>query len=129
MIALIVEDHFDSAYLAQAVVRWLGLEPHIVRDGEQALDWLSKSVPAVVVLDLHLPGVSGVDVLHHIRNQDYLRDVPVVVVTAFPSTAEEVRQMTDAVVTKPYQLPELEMALSKVLKNRRMMSHGTSQCF
>ena len=55
---------------------------HVVHDGASAIDYLKRGSPThVVILDLNLPGMSGYDVLSHIKHDVQLRQTPVVVLT------------------------------------------------
>lgn len=90
---LLVEDNPDDVELTMhALKRNNILNPiEVVRDGQEALDYLFYSgsyssskhpAPGVILLDLKLPKVDGIDVLKHIKNSDKLKHVPVVVLTS-----------------------------------------------
>ncbi len=93
---LLVEDNpvdarLLQAYFCEAADRY---NLHVVQSGEEALSFLYHGVeftnaprPDVVLLDLHLPEMTGFDVLAAIKNHQHLKDVPVIVLTG--STAEE----------------------------------------
>lgn len=88
---LVVEDDPVAAVLVQRHLGALGLANPVVvaSDGEEAVGWLSgvvarpdADVPALILLDRHLPGRSGLDVLRWIHAEPALRSVPVLVLTA-----------------------------------------------
>jgi CheY-like chemotaxis protein len=90
---LLVEDNPDDVELAlHALKRNNILNPIVVaRDGQEALDYLDKSgkyaesaheKPALILLDLKLPKVDGIEVLRHIKDQNSLKKVPVVILTS-----------------------------------------------
>jgi two-component system response regulator len=86
---LLVEDNLDHVVITrQAVTSILPCEVHVVNDGGKAVEWLAsalegkRSRPDLVLLDLHLPVKSGVDVLRWIRAQPTFRAIPVIVLTA-----------------------------------------------
>ena len=92
---LLVEDNPDDEELTLRALREnrLANSIHVVRDGEEALEFLSCTgryaalEPAkwslkVILLDLKLPKVSGIEVLRHIKSDQRLRRVPVVVMTS-----------------------------------------------
>ena len=88
---LLVEDNPDDVELTLIAFRRHRLANEIVvkTDGLSALEYLHRSaepLPSVVLLDLKLPGMDGVDVLRHIREHERTRLLPVVVLT---SSAEE----------------------------------------
>jgi len=68
---------------------------HVVRDGQEALDYLfggETSTPRVILLDLKLPKVDGLDVLRRVKGDDRTRDIPVVVLTS----SREERDLAEA---------------------------------
>jgi CheY-like chemotaxis protein len=91
---LLVEDDSNDALLLQRAFRRAQLASalHIVSDGEQAIAYLSGEggfenrelhpLPALVLLDLKLPGKSGLDVLAWVRKQAGLNDVAVIILTS-----------------------------------------------
>src|SRR5262245_11497295 len=76
---LIVDDDVTTARIYQGLLRLDNMEAEVVVDGEAALSCLDKCRPDLVLLDLMLPKISGVDVLRRIRGQPALADVPVIV--------------------------------------------------
>jgi CheY-like chemotaxis protein len=90
---LLVEDNPDDVELAlHALKRNNILNPIVVaRDGQEALDYLDKNgkfadskheEPALILLDLKLPKVDGIEVLRHIKSKNALKKVPVVILTS-----------------------------------------------
>ena len=86
---LLVEDNPDDELLALRALKKNNIlnEVRVVRDGEEAIDYLSQMsgsepLPEVVLLDLQLPKVSGLDVLKAIRANSRTRLLPVVVLTS-----------------------------------------------
>ena len=78
---LVVEDFWAMGRCIRAMLEAGGHEVTLVASGEDALAFLARRRPALVVLDVSLPGISGLDVLRHIRADPHLRDVPVIVDT------------------------------------------------
>jgi CheY-like chemotaxis protein len=79
---LTVEDHEDTAYVLERMLRYAGYEAVSVPSGSEALRLLSIKVPAAVILDCNMPDVSGHDVLRVIRAEERTRAVPVIMYTA-----------------------------------------------
>lgn len=84
---LLVEDNSDDEKLALRALEKSNVvnEVVVVRDGEQALEYLitsNKKIPAVVLLDLKLPKVSGLELLEQIRGNEKTKLVPVVILTS-----------------------------------------------
>jgi DNA-binding response OmpR family regulator len=113
--ALIVEDEIDLAIIFSRALQEAGFETQIVRAGDTALMWLDSTTPEVVVLDLHLPRVSGEDILGRIRADDRLAHTQVIIASADPRMAEEFQDRADLVLLKPIgfsQLRDLAARLS-----------------
>ena len=83
---LLVEDNEDDELLMQRAfkVNRFANEIVVARTGEQAVEWLSSAtaLPSLVLLDLNLPKMSGLDVLREIRRHDRTHLLPVVVLTS-----------------------------------------------
>jgi CheY-like chemotaxis protein len=86
--ALIVEDDNDAATIFSAALQTGGFTTEIVRDGATALARLADTIPDVVILDLHLPRISGKDILRRIRTDERLANVHVVIASADPREAD-----------------------------------------
>src|SRR5689334_20274345 len=81
--ALIVEDDRDILALFRQVLDIAGYRTEIVLDGIEAMQRIEMSLPDIVLLDLQLPGMSGVEILKRMREHDTMRNIPVVVITAY----------------------------------------------
>ena len=66
-LALVIEDSEDVAIVFHTAMERAGFESEIISDGAVALERLAEIVPDLVILDLHLPGVSGEQILKFIR--------------------------------------------------------------
>jgi CheY-like chemotaxis protein len=100
---LLVEDNPADVHIAQRALRESDspVALIVVRDGQEALDYLRRRTnsdgvpwrrPDLILLDMNLPRLGGLDVLRHIRADAGLRNVPVVVLTS-SRRPEDVRQM------------------------------------
>jgi len=84
--------------------------------GNTVLERHKHSIPAIVVLDLNLPGTSGADILAHIRADDRLAKTRVILATADERQAETLTDAADIILLKPVspsQLRELALRISK----------------
>jgi two-component system response regulator RegX3 len=121
-VVLVVED--EAAYV-EALTVGLGREGFVVRvarDGAEALEEFDAVQPEVVLLDLMLPRVSGIDVCRQIRTRS---TVPIIMVTARDGEIDTVVGLevgADDYVTKPYRMRELVARMRAVL---RRAPHGT----
>jgi CheY-like chemotaxis protein len=105
--ALIIEDESDLAEIYSKALQREGFETETIANGRKAIERLSKVSPNVIILDLHLPQISGVTILQHIRSDERLKKTPVIVTTADERQAEELEQEADLVLLKPVSLNQL----------------------
>ena len=114
---LIVEDDAMLGDIFSRALREVDFDICLVRDGEAALDWLSEYVPDLIVLDLHLPIVSGEDVLKYVKNQPRFAHTRVMLVTADAAFGVLLDRQTDLLLIKPvdvFQLQRLAQRLKGV---------------
>jgi DNA-binding response OmpR family regulator len=114
LFALIVEDETDLAIIFSKALQDAGFETQIVRAGDTALMWLSSTTPQIVVLDLHLPRVSGEEVLGQIRADERLSATKVIIATADPRMAETLQDKADLVLLKPIGFSQLRDLASRL---------------
>ncbi|MCD6234999.1 MAG: response regulator [Candidatus Neomarinimicrobiota bacterium] len=100
---VLIEDNADNRLLTQAI-----LEPEFqvecFEDGMTALDKIEISAPDLILLDISLPGMDGIEVLKNIRNIQSLKNTPVIALTAhaLPGDKENfLRQGFNDYITKP----------------------------
>ena len=115
---LIVEDDDDIAQVLQRSLRLEGYETRIAADGEAALGAANDFVPDLVVLDLGLPKIDGMDVARRLRAAD---DVPILMLTArdaLESRVEGLDAGADDYLVKPFERQELLARLRALLRRR-----------
>lgn len=118
-LALIVEDDEDLHEVFRQALAAAGFATESALDGRAALEFLERIAPSVVILDLHLPFVSGETILKKIRSTPSLENVQVVITTADAAAAEFLRNQADLVLVKPIsyiQLRDLTKRLNPVLR-------------
>lgn len=114
-LALIIEDEPDLATIFSEALKSAGFETQIIADGQVALDELETLTPNVVVLDLHLPHVSGKDILEQIRADDRFEQTHVLIATADASMAEMLEDQADLVLLKPISFLQLQALAERFL--------------
>ncbi|MBN1562822.1 MAG: response regulator [Anaerolineae bacterium] len=105
--ALVVEDDAEIARFVELVLQETAFEVAVVYDGQAALDQLAARPPNLVLLDLNLPKVSGLEVLHHIRQTAALADVRVIVISANPHMVDQAYDEADLILQKPISYDQL----------------------
>lgn len=106
-LALIIEDDAEQVSIFSEALRLAEYETEIAQDGALALARLAEIVPALILLDLHLPRVSGREILRQIRASNRLANTQVIITTAAPSTADMIRHEADLVLIKPISFIQL----------------------
>jgi DNA-binding response OmpR family regulator len=112
-LSLIIEDHPDIAEVIAASMEAAGYRTEVIRDGASALDRLKELTPAVVVLDLHLPGVDGEDILRYIRADARLAGIRVVLISAEQQQAQLLQSLADVILLKPFSFEQLKTLASR----------------
>lgn len=101
LLALVIEDDWELATIFAAGLQAAEFETEIFQNGQSALDRLGEIVPALVILDLHLPFVSGRDILRQIKADARLAETKVIVTTADAAAAEALQNQADFALVKP----------------------------
>ncbi len=106
-ISLIIEDDEDLSAIFREALSAAGYETEIIRNGLLAIERLHNVTPDVVILDMHLPNVTGADILKYIRSEKRMAYTNVVVTTADAIMGEQVRETADFVLIKPISFGQL----------------------
>jgi CheY-like chemotaxis protein len=120
----IVEDNDSDVYLVEETLRSQGIPAHFQRchDGEealQALSQISRHLPDVIIIDLNLPKITGLEILKHVRSLKELDGVPVLILTSSQSKtdrAQSIQLGADAYIAKPPTLPEFLSSVGSGLR-------------
>ncbi|MEW5869202.1 MAG: response regulator [Chloroflexota bacterium] len=105
-LALIIEDDPQLSEIFSLALQ-SDFEVQAITDGSVAQAVLAEAVPALVVLDLHLPGVKGQEILEQIRSDPRLSATRVLLATADERRAETLRDQADIVLLKPVSPSQL----------------------
>ena len=116
---LIVEDDRSVARVVSAALKARGYTVELVTSGGAALQAAEREAPSVVLLDLGLPDIDGLDVCRELRRWS---SVPIIVVTADGADERKVRALDDGAddyITKPFSMPELLARIRVALRHRK----------
>jgi DNA-binding NtrC family response regulator len=127
---LVVDDDADIAMVLKDRLDSLGYEVTVARDGMQALEAVERETPRLMVLDLEMPRLSGIEVLQRLsqgkqRGRDGY-DVPVIVMTAHGTIKKAVEAMREGAydfVTKPIDVEHLIMTIQKASERETLKRH------
>ncbi len=125
---LIVEDDRDISELVRYNLEREGYEVSALFDGGGAFDFVLKRRPDVVLLDLMLPEVDGIEICKMIKNQEKTKDTPVIMMTAKGEEADVVvglQMGADDYITKPFS-PKVLTARIKAVLRRTIQTAATA---
>ena len=114
---LIVDDDESSRRLLEVRLRALECDVVMATNGREALAALRQELPALMLLDLKMPGMSGIELLRTVRREGI--DLPVVVITAYGSIEAAVEAMKEGAydfIPKPFDPKHFEIVVGKALE-------------
>jgi DNA-binding response OmpR family regulator len=114
--AFVIEDDEEIARFISLVLHEVDFVTEIIHNGRIALERLADVAPDVVVLDLNIPSVSGVEVLRQIRANPSLAKTKVIVVSANPHMMDYAYEMADLVLQKPISFDQLRDLVRRLLE-------------
>jgi two-component system cell cycle response regulator DivK len=106
---LVVEDNELNMKLFHDLLEAHGHETIQTRDGQEVLDLARTHAPDLILMDIQLPEVSGLDVTRWLKNEEDLSDIPVVAVTAFAMKGDEQKILEggcEGYISKPISVSE-----------------------
>ncbi len=115
---LLVEDNAINQQLAQALLQQHGFEVTIANHGQECLDWLEKATFDVVLMDMQMPVMDGLEATRAIRQQPRFRDLPIIAMTANALVGDRERCIASGMndyVAKPIDPEQLWAALERQL--------------
>ena len=121
---LVVEDEPSIAEVTRLYLKRAGYRVTLLADGQAALDFLSRETPDLVVLDLMLPGVDGLEITRWLRARS---DVPIIMLTARREETDRVlgfEMGADDYVVKPFSPRELVSRVRAVLRRTQGTGAG-----
>jgi CheY-like chemotaxis protein len=110
---LVVEDDAELGDVITLILQEAGYETELARDGTTALKRIQERIPNLIMLDMHLPNMSGLEILNIIRSDPRLFHTQVMVTTADPKLAQACEGKADLIFLKPYSVGELIESVSR----------------
>ena len=128
---LVIDDNQELLNLIHDI-----LSPHfqcqLALDGEQGLEIAKQQLPDLVISDLMMPGISGLDVLSQLKSDSLTSHIPVVLLTAKGDTQSRIegwKNRADEYISKPFNDQELIVRINNILTIRKMLSSRYQQQF
>ncbi|MCW8987918.1 MAG: response regulator, partial [Gammaproteobacteria bacterium] len=110
LVALVVDDSLSARRSLAEFVKDIGYDVRMARDGIEALEVIETKIPDIILVDLEMPRMNGLELTSHIRSKSATKDIPVIMITS--RSTEKHREMADAAgvnnyLTKPFAEDEL----------------------
>ena len=124
---LIVDDEINMRLVLSAMLKKEGYDVVTAAHGKEALQILQQSNMAVVVTDLKMPDIDGMELLAHISER--YPQIPVIMITAHGTVATAVEAFKKGAfdyITKPFDMDDLKQVISKAVKTRLLKEHDVS---
>ena len=116
---LVVEDNELNLKLFCDLLRAHGYEAEAVRDGREAVERTRAFAPDLVIMDIQMPHVSGLELIEQLKSDEALKSIPVMAVTAYAAKGDEERIRdagAEGYVSKPISLMKFVESVGALLK-------------
>jgi two-component system cell cycle response regulator DivK len=131
---LLVEDNERNARLFTEILLANGYRLSVARDGKECLNTVKRQLPNLILMDLQLPGIDGLTVIRHLREDSRTSEIPIIALTAHAMPEHRERFLAAgccAYITKPISyrpfLDEIDRVLREHSGNRSMeVTHACS---
>src|SRR6476646_387160 len=107
---LVVDDEDNIIELIRLGLRYEGFEVEVASDGEQGLMQAQRIHPDLIILDVMMPGIDGLEVCRRLRNNPTTSDIPILMLTAKDDVSDRILGLqtgADDYLTKPFDFYEL----------------------
>ena len=117
-----VEDNPANRMIVRDLLEFRGYQVVDVMDGEEALAATEREQPDLILMDVQLPRISGLEATRRIKAREDLRRIPIVAVTSFALSGDDQKAFAascDAYIAKPYKTRELLELIQRLLQPDR----------
>ena len=118
---MIVDDEAAVQQMMELVLKEGGYEPIVAGSGEQALEILQDAAPDLIIVDVMMPGMDGIELCGEIRNNPDTQSIPIIILTAKANTDtldESYNAGADLYLIKPFAPEELLTMIQRLLSVR-----------
>ena len=114
---LIIDDQQEQLAVFKLMLRRIPCPILTAQSAEQALKVLQDNIPAIIILDIAMPGMNGIDLLRTIREDERLNGTRIIIATAVANLVpRSVARMADRILTKPLSLQDINSAVRELLE-------------
>jgi diguanylate cyclase (GGDEF)-like protein len=125
---LVVDDHEDNVELLRARLEARGYEVEAAMDGQEAIDKVLANPPDLILLDVMMPRIDGIEVTRQLKGNSSLPFIPIIMQTALETTEDKVEGLdagADDYITKPINFAELEARVKSLLRIKALQEELT----
>lgn len=118
---LLVENHPDNIEILRMGLEFLGYTVTVAVDGKEAVEMAASELPDLIVMDILLPKVTGLEAVSRIRSNPKTKSIPILAATALAMPGDMEKCLAsgcDAYIAKPFTPKQLAAAIEKLLKDR-----------
>ena len=116
---LVVDDEWEIRHLLSQFLTEEGYEVILASNGEEAIELAERENPQVILLDILMPGIDGIETCKRLKEEEKTRFIPVIMATAlWDRYMEAIEARAEDVVTKPFNLTELSHRVKSILRVR-----------
>jgi CheY-like chemotaxis protein len=118
---LVIEDNRDSRDILAKLLRMSGYDVLSANDGEAGLAAAHKQAPDLIITDIHMPNMNGIEFVQRVRQDHVLDKTPVLVVTAFGAQVarEAIDAGADAAAEKPFDFDGFLLTVEKLIARKK----------
>lgn len=119
---LIVDDNAQNLKLARVILSTAGYEVKTAKDAEEAVETLPAFSPALILMDLQLPGMDGLELTRRLKSDPARAHILIVALTAYAMKGDEEKARAagcDGYITKPIDTDALPRLVAEVLSRQR----------
>jgi CheY-like chemotaxis protein len=120
---LVVDDNEANSKLARVLLRGEGYRVHTAVDAEEALRLLQALTPNMILMDIQLPGMDGLELTRRLKADVATRDIVIVALTAYAMKGDEEKALAagcDGYVAKPIDIDSLPNVVAQLLSSREV---------
>lgn len=114
-LVLIAEDEYDIALALELVLNETGYRVAIVPNGQEAVSFLALERPDLVLMDIMMPVLTGLEALKKIRQNPAFADLPVVLMSAAPAKGTQEEYAWNAFIRKPFNVDDVLRVIAKLI--------------
>ena len=123
---LVVDDNLDNRDLTQILLECEGFEVRLAEDATQALCMLETYRPKLILMDVQLPGMDGLELTRRLRKDPLLHDMVIVALSAYAMAAEKANALAagcDGYITKPINTRTFAGTVRRYLEVPALLAH------